>query len=118
MKEQVKRRLAALNPETTIPEHSVEDDIRKRIPTKWREKVNEILGKDFECEVDDSSGGDFLIKIFVPEKWDCRVGDEKRMAKRDMRAGLIRRATDVSDVEKWCKLIKSNILKTYPNFTV
>ncbi|MBU0579480.1 hypothetical protein KJ628_05960, partial [Patescibacteria group bacterium] len=67
MKEQVAAKLkeAEVAPkEKKIPEVSVEDDIRKRIPTKWREKVDEILGRDFECEVDDSAGGNFLIKIF------------------------------------------------------
>ena len=100
----------------SVPEVSVEDDIRKRIPSKWRKSIDEALGKDFECEVDDSTGGNFLMRITVPAKWDCRVGDEKNMSMRDYRSGLIRRSSDIADVEKWCALIKANILKTYPNF--
>jgi hypothetical protein len=101
---------------STVPEVSVSDDVRTRAPSKWRALVDDILGKDFGCEVEESVGGDYRIKITVPDEYDCRIGDERSMSKRDIRTGFVHRATDESDVEKWCNLIKSNIQKQYPKF--
>lgn len=84
------------------------------IPRVWRAKVNEILGTDFGLEIQDSSGGDFVLRFILPEKWDRRTGDEK--VGRDISVGLIHRSSDVSDVETWCKLIKENILKKHKDF--
>lgn len=103
-------------PEPPVKEAEEVMDIKNYVPKKWREKVDEVLGKDFKLEIEESSGGNFILKVFVPEEYDCRVGDERSMNKQDMRCGLIRRASDVADVEKWCNLIKANIQKTHSNF--
>src|SRR3990167_8145522 len=50
---------------TPIIENSGDDQLP--IPKQWRVKIDEILGKDFEADVDDSSGGNYILKIFLPE---------------------------------------------------
>lgn len=115
MKEAVKEKLNPPRPEVVEPVIGL-DDIKNMVPSKWREKIREILGDGFDSSVEETTGGHFLLKIVVPEEWDCRIGDEKRMSKRDLRCGLVRRTSDLSDVEKWCELFKANIQKTHPNF--
>lgn len=83
------------------------------VPRKWRDVVTEVLGSDFSLDVADSSGGNYVITITIPDEWDRRVGNRKG---RDYSTGLVRRATDLADVEKWCNMIRSNIQKTYPKF--
>lgn len=83
------------------------------IPGKWRAKIDEVLGKSFEAEAEDSSGGDFLLKIYMPEQLDRRPKGERQG--RDTSIAVIHRATDVADVETWSKRIKENILKNFPN---
>ena len=96
---------------TPIIENSGDDQLP--IPKQWRVKIDEILGKDFEADVDDSSGGNYILKIFLPDKWDRRVGEKKG---KDCSTGLIRRESDISDVKLWCERIRDNIKKTYNNF--
>ena len=91
-------------------------DIKKSVPSVWRNKINEILGTQFEAEVNESSGGNYLLKVYMPTDLDRRKGEEKNKNTKDCSVGLIRRATDVADVEKWLNLIKSNIKKFYRNF--
>ncbi len=94
----------------------LDEEVKQLIPKKWREKVNEQLGKGFEMTIEDSDGGNFRLLLGVPEKYDCRNGDEKRPGTKDIRACFVRRASDIQDIEDWCKRIKINIQKTYPQF--
>ena len=91
-------------------------DIKKSVPSVWRNKINEILGTQFEAEVNESSGGNYLLRVYMPADLDRRKGEEKNKNTKDCTVGLIRRATDIADVEKWANLIKVNIKKYYPNF--
>jgi hypothetical protein len=86
------------------------------VPKTWRDIVDTMLGKDFGVTVGDSSGGNYVVKVHVPVRYDCRVGDEKAMSKEDIRACLVRRASDIDDLKTWCMAIKSNIAKKYPDF--
>ncbi len=86
-------------------------------PSKWRQKINEILGENFEAEVEESAGGDYILKVYMPSSLDRRVGMEKNSG-RDISVGIVRRGSDVADVEKWSKLICANLQKTFPNFKV
>lgn len=91
-------------------------EMGKMIPKAWKEVVDEILGTDIDLEVHNSSAGDFLLHFYLPKYIDRRIGEEKNKEK-DCSVGLIHRSSDVSDVEKWCVLIKATILKMYPLFT-
>lgn len=82
-------------------------------PSTWRAKVDEILGKSFEIEVVDGAKGDYLMKIYMPEGIERRPGGER--IGRDLSQAIIHRATDLFDVESWCKKIQSNILLTHSN---
>ena len=84
-------------------------------PAKWRAKVTGILGEDFDLQVDESAGGNYIIRVLLPAHLDRRNGDEKGKG-LDISTGLVRRASDLADVEKWCILIKSNIQKKYNDF--
>lgn len=103
---------------TGVIQINLPPDIEKGlpIPSKWRQKINEILGEDFEAEAEES-GVDYILKVYIPPHLDRRIGADKNSG-RDLSVGLIRRATDVADVEKWTRLIKANIQKTYPNFAL
>lgn len=85
-------------------------------PMKFRKIIDRVLGSDFVATLDEASGADCILKVYVPERWDCRRGDEKELLSFDIRAGLVHRATDIADVEMWCSLFASNIKKFYPNF--
>lgn len=85
-------------------------------PRKWRDIVNNILGSDFDVKVEDSSEGNFIIFIYLPENLDRRIGEEKLQNTKDYSTGLVRRASATADVEYWCEKIKKTIQKMYPNF--
>jgi len=86
------------------------------IPAMWRAKINEILGEDFEATIEDSNGGSFILKIFLPKHLDRRKGEALKEGDKDMSSGIIRRATDMADVEMWCTRIKTNIQSFFPDF--
>lgn len=88
-------------------------DLSGVVPKAWRQIVDMELGNDFGIEVTDSSAGNMLIKVIVPDHLDRRVGEKEG---KDHSMGLIRRASDLSDVEHWCEKIRSNIQKTYNDF--
>lgn len=103
------------NIDTTI-ESKLPPDIqgsRLPIPSKWREKINQILGPEFEALVDESSGGNYTITIYIPPNLDRRGNNQPG---RDFSTGLIRRASDIADVENWATRILQNIQKTHNNF--
>jgi hypothetical protein len=88
------------------------------VPKTWKDIVNKMLGTDFIVSVEESSGGNYRLKIVVPERYDRRIGDERQMSKQDVSTGIVRRASDVSDVEKWCDLIRKTIKAKHPAFNV
>jgi hypothetical protein len=92
------------------------DDAAILFPSKWRVIVDEELGNDFKALIDDSAGGNFLLKVIVPSVYDCRIGDDKNLSKDDIRIGLINRASAEADVRTWCKRFAQNIRQTYANF--
>ena len=83
------------------------------IPSAWQVKIDEVLGKGFEVKILESSNGNYVMDVYMPEGLDRRVGERQG---RDHSTGLIRRASDVSDVETWCARIKEQIVKSYPNW--
>ena len=97
--------------EVTVPE-----DSEGYFPPKFRRMIDKILGPDFKAALAESSGSDCILKVFVPTQWDCRLGDQRLMGTYDIRVGIVHKATDLSDVEKWCTLFAANIKKTYPQF--
>jgi len=82
-------------------------------PPQWRAKIDEILGKSFEADAETGANGDYLMKVYMPEGVERRPGGER--TGRDLSQAIVRRATDMADVESWCNKIKNNILLTYPN---
>jgi hypothetical protein len=90
------------------------DAFNKRVPRQWRELIDTILGPDFEAEVNDSNGN-WMLTIIVPEYLDRRVGSERKDGK-DTSTGLVRRSSDLADVENWCKLVRERIVERYPKF--
>mgnify|MGYP001560159087 FL=1 len=103
--------------EPQVPQVQLPPELDTKLPppSKWRAKVDELLGTDFDLQVEESSGGNYNIKILLPPHLDRRNGDEKGKG-RDCSSGFVRRASDLSDVEKWVLLIKANIQKKFPDF--
>ena len=105
--------------DTTTTQNKIEATLPPEVknglppPSKWQQKVNDILGEDFALVVEESSGGNYLMKVFLPPYLDRRTGEKEGL---DTSCGLVRRASDIADVEKWCNLIKANIQKFYPLF--
>lgn len=91
-------------------------DITKGPPSSWRAVIDRVLGPDFQAEVLEASGGNFTLKVIVPKIFDRRRGEEASMSHYDHSAFPIRRASDISDVELWCKRMKETIQKLYPEF--
>jgi len=91
-------------------------DIASRIPPAWRDIIDTELGDDFEAKFEDGgTGQNFVLFLTLPKHLDRRPINAKD-GSRDISTGAINRATDVSDVETLCKLVKGNIQKTYPDF--
>lgn len=88
-------------------------DLSDIVPSAWRRIVDDMLGTDFDLKVEESSGGNMIIKILLPDSLDRRVGERTG---KDCSTGLVRRSSDVADVEAWCLKIRSNIQKTHVGF--
>jgi hypothetical protein len=114
-KKEIEEKLARLE---ELEKQSRPDSIDGVLPRTWRDTIDKILGNEFKASVMESSGGNYLIRIVIPERWDRRIGDEKQMLKEDFTTGLVRRSSDVSDITKWCDLIKTTIKTKYPEFAV
>lgn len=114
-KEQKEVKVEQIATQEVVKETSYPPEVTTGLPppSKWRRLVDQILGTDFGLEVDESSSGNYVIKVSLPTRCDRRVGDKIGL---DVSTGLVRRSSDLADVELWCKKIKENILKTYPNF--
>src|SRR3990167_8279891 len=59
--------------ESKLPPTLLKEDGKLPVPGKWREMINQILGPEFEAEVDESSGGNYVIKVYMPLHLDRRV---------------------------------------------
>ena len=101
--------------EEFVTEQKEHDNASQLVPRSWRKIVDDMLGQDFGVEIDDSSNGNFVLKVLVPQQFDRRIGLERGPG-QDCSTGLIRRASALADVEKWCTLIGQNISKFYPTF--
>ena len=86
------------------------------VPQEWEKTKNDILGENFEMTIHPVANGDFMMTIVVPNQYDCRQGEDKKMSKADVRTGLITRVSPIRDIQYWCEKIKSNINKYYNNF--
>lgn len=93
-----------------------EEEDRGYFPKKFRRIIDEHLGPDFEATLEESSGADCILKIIVPKQWDCRIGDEKLGGTHDIRTGLVKKASDIADVDTWCKKFAAHIKKSHPSF--
>lgn len=98
--------------ESVVPPTSVQDFV----PTSWRDIINKELGIDFNAAILPSSGGDCILRVESPPMWDTRRGDERSITTKDVRVGIIHRATDMQDVQIWVTKFVNNIKKTYPDF--
>lgn len=96
----------------SAPPPPQEVKISNMIPDSWREVVTKYLGNDFTLDVINSCG-DFVIRIWIPEEYDRRVGDKTG---RDHSSGMVRRSSDVADVIYWCKLVRANLAKQFERF--
>ena len=82
-------------------------DFLSSLPSEWRKIVDKYLGENFLAKVRDSSGGNFLLEIYIPKEYDRRVGD--RIGEHDISVGQVRRASAIQDVEYWSKLVRANL---------
>lgn len=103
-------------PKLEVEPEADDTDDSGYFPPKFRRIIDKMLGPDFKATLMESSGGDCVLQVLIPPQWDCRQGEEKLMSKQDIRCGLVHKATDISDLEKWCSLFVTNIKKTYPHF--
>lgn len=92
------------------------ENIEGMLPRSWRDVIDKGLGPDFKASVAESSGGNYIIKIVIPPQYDRRTGEQKQMMKEDYSTGIVRRASDIADVTRWCELIKGTIKSMYPDF--
>lgn len=83
------------------------------IPPHWMDAKDQILGPEFEMQMEWHQDGDCLMYITVPEEF--RRPDAK-FRDKDVSTGLIRKVSPIMDIETWCKRIKQNIQKYYPHF--
>ncbi len=88
-------------------------DLSGLFPKEWRAVIDRVLGNDFVARIEESSGGNFILEVLLPERFDRRVGEKRG---QDISTGLIRRASDINDVEHWCKKIAETIVKSHPEF--
>ena len=100
-------------PENQKLQHDIQqmDNISQMLPIKWKQKIEEILGKGFDIEINDSAGGNYVMYFYIPSHLDRRVGEKNG---RDHSTGLIRRASDIADIEQWCTRIKQTIKLRFP----
>lgn len=84
------------------------------MPPGLRKIIDKVLGKEFEAELV-ASGMNFQLRVYMPEHYDRRTGDEKTQLP-DMSGGLIRRENPDADTEHWCHKIGDNIQKQFPTF--
>ncbi len=97
---------------TVTPPATILQDLSMPTPPSWIAKMNEILGEGFEMDVVEGSGGDAVMRVYLPEQWKR----DKTIKGRDHSSGLIRRASSLNDVQAWCEKIKKNIQTYHPTF--
>lgn len=91
-------------------------DFKMPIPSAWKDRVARILGSNFDTDLEETSGGNFLLKIYMPRGFDRRQGEERNQRTRDFTVGLVRRGNEITDVETWCNRMRENIMKVFPEF--
>lgn len=82
------------------------------VPPSWMNIMYDILDDRFSMTVDEGVGGNFVMKIYLPQE----LKRDKTIVGDDISSGLIRRESAPDDVENWCKKIRDNIKKTHPSF--
>lgn len=87
------------------------DDMAQMYPRRWTEILDRILGPGFELEIRDTANGDFRAFIYVPQKFDRRVGIGDHVTNRDFSVGPIRRSSPEADIEYWCLRMRENLQK-------
>ena len=100
---------------TTTIQKNEKSQQYEMVPSQWSAKVDELLGKEFETEIWDSNGN-FILKVYMPDGFDRRVGAKDSVGARDFSTGLVRRGSELSDITKWCCLIGKNIQSVFPTF--
>ncbi len=85
-------------------------EIRDRIPSDWRNIVDELLGADFEAIIQyPKNGSGFLFKIIVPESKSNAPKDYLEFYKRDVRTKSLTGNEGLEGVKKFCKLVAINL---------
>lgn len=101
------------SPQTNKPVKKVVNNWMEIIPPHWMDAKDNILGKEFEMQMEWHQDGDCLMYITVPE--ELRRPDAK-FRDKDVSTGLIRKVSPILDIETWCQRIKQNIQKYHPHF--
>tara|TARA_R100000789_G_C3019551_1_gene153239 strand:- start:1923 stop:2468 length:546 start_codon:yes stop_codon:yes gene_type:complete len=79
-------------------------------PPKYRDIMDEMLGKDFEGRVTDfDDRTEFQFDVFIPKEYSSLSQEDKEKGVKDVRTRIIPRALGENGVRDWCKLIRTNL---------
>lgn len=81
------------------------------VPPAWRALADEILGPDFEIELELPENGGQKFTIYVPMDKSNASADYKKFYKRDRRTRELAN-TGVKGVKDWLLKVRRNILKS------
>lgn len=82
------------------------------IPPKWRQIVDEVLGKDFGLSVEfPDSGKGFSFTIVVPREKSNASESHWDMHKSDLRTKQLLNSEGSEGVRKYCEMVKQNLIR-------
>lgn len=81
------------------------------VPPAWRALTDEILGPDFEIELELPENGGQKFSIFVPMEKSNATPDYKKVYKRDKRTRELGN-TGIKGVKDWCIKVRRNLIKS------
>ena len=104
-----------IKPQVKVEENRDEQVQDVVIPPKWRQIVDEILGKDFGLSVEyPDSGKGFSFTILVPREKSNAPDAHWDFYRCDKRTKAIGNAEGIEGVRRYCELIKRNLTRPKP----
>jgi hypothetical protein len=97
-----------------IPEIKDETLVEKKISSRHRQIVTEVLGAQFDAweTYDDVASTMFMFNVAVPLELSTMSAEDRRGGRRDdIRSKAVSLADGENGVREWCKKIKENLSK-------
>lgn len=99
-----------------VEEETLPDYIKVDTPPAYKQVVRNILGKDFEIEMQKyTDRASYVFTIVVPARYRTSSKKELHAIPVDKRSKTVSEATGVNEAKDWCHLIKKNLLKGLSN---